>query len=129
MPENLSAFSGKGQELQNEGGSLNWAHKYKLTEGSQLRHASAHTFVVSTTSVLRLFVDTVGSGVLVKYRLLDDKLEEVLSSADYVGDADADGYVGTGSEITLVHQPEEGLPADSPFTLHLEYKHEAGTYE
>lgn len=73
MPENLSA-SWKGQELQNQDSSLNWAHKYKLTEGSQLRHASAHTFVVSTTSVLRLFVDTVGSGVLVKYRLLDDKL-------------------------------------------------------
>jgi len=108
---------------------LNWAHKYRLTQGAHLRHASAHTFVVPTTSVLRLFLDTVGSGALVKYRLLDDQFEELLSSADYVGDADADGFVGTGSEITLVHQPEEGDPVDSPYTLHLEYKHEAGTYE
>ena len=130
MPTALFAAPGKaGGAIQGEDGVLNWAHKYKLTEGAQLRHASVHSFVVPTTSVLRLFLDTVGSGVLVKYRLLDDKLEELLSSADYVGDADPDGFVGTGSEITLVHQPDEGDPEESPYKLHLEFKHEAGTYE
>lgn len=60
--------------LQGEDGIVNWGHKYRLIDGSQLRHASMHSFMVPTTSVLRLFVDTVGSGVLVKYRLLDDQL-------------------------------------------------------
>jgi len=80
---------------------------------------------VPTTSVLRLFLDTVGSGALVKYRLLDGQDEEILSSADYIDlDADQDGFVGTASEMTLVHQPEAENPEDAPYTLHLEYKHE-----
>jgi hypothetical protein len=129
MPGALYAGHGGShspEALQGEDGVINWAHKYRLTDGTAERHASTHTFIVPTTSVLRLFLDTVGSGALVKYRVFDDEMQEVLTSADYFEDADPDGFVGTASEITLVHQPENGAPADAPYTLHLEYKHEAG---
>lgn len=127
MPQVLFARGGNHtkETLQGPDGVINWAHKYRLVDGQDFRHTSSHQFIVPTTSVLRLFLDTVGSGALFKYRLLDDQDEEVLSSADYIEDADPDGFVGTGSEITLVHQPEAENPADAPYTLHLEFKHES----
>jgi hypothetical protein len=76
MPEYLYAQSHDSKEnsdiIQGEDGIINWGHKYRLMDKHELRHASVHEFMVPSTSVLRLFIDTVGSGVIVKYRLLDD---------------------------------------------------------
>jgi hypothetical protein len=101
---------------------MNWAKKYKLEDESNLRTLSTHNFMVPSTSVVRLFLDTDGSGAAVKYRLFNDLQDELLSSNDYGDDADQDGFVGSGSEITLVHAPSGLEPEDAPYTLQLEYK-------
>ena len=44
--------------------------------------------MVPSVSVLRLFLDTEGSGAAIKYRLFNDKNDELLSSTDYGEDAD-----------------------------------------
>ena len=102
---------------------MDWAKKYKLEEDFNFRTLSTHNFMVPTTSVVRLFVDTEGSGAAVKYRLFNDLQDELLSSNDYGEDADQDGFVGTGSEITLVHSPSGVEAEDAPYTLQLEYNH------
>lgn len=66
---------GKGHKTtdptQGEDGILNWAGRYKLKSGSKATRESSHYFIVNTTSVVRLFISTANSGVLVKYRLVD----------------------------------------------------------
>lgn len=107
---------------------MDWAKKYKLEEDFNFRTLSTHNFMVPTTSVVRLFVDTEGSGAAVKYRLFNDLQDELLSSNDYGEDADQDGFVGTGSEITLVHSPSGVEAEDAPYTLQLEYKRVATSF-
>lgn len=48
-------------------------------------------------------MDTSNSGALVKYRLLDDQQEELLSSMDYGPETDANGYLGTAFEVLTLH--------------------------
>ena len=110
------------QPIQGPDGVMNWAKKYKLEDDNNFRTLSSHKFMVPSTSVVRLFVDTDGSGAAVKYRLFNDLQDELLSSNDYGDDADQDGFVGSGSEITLVHAPSGVEPEDAPYTLQLEYK-------
>lgn len=127
MPSNLSASlggSGQGEPGQAEDGVLNWAQKYRLIDGSTRQKSSSHTFAVPTSSVFRLFVDTTRSGALVKYRLLNDESAEVVSSSGAGQGGDADGFLGTGSELAILHQPEGKEPMEAPFSLHLEYQHE-----
>ena len=40
-----------------------------------------------------------------KYRLLNDDKEELLTSVGSVLDVDEDGFVDSGSEIEMIHQP------------------------
>lgn len=94
-----------------------------------MRASSKHKFMVPTNSVFRLFVDTVQSGALVKYRLLDDEQAELLTSVGSTLDVDEDGFVDSGSELELLHQPQYKDPAKAPFTLQLEFKHIAGARE
>jgi len=90
---------GQGEALQGEDGVLKWAQRYRLVDGLIQRKSSKHKFMVPTNSVFRLFVDTNQSGVLVKYRLLDDQKAELLTSVGSVQDVDEDGFVDSGSEI------------------------------
>jgi hypothetical protein len=73
--------------------------------------------------VFRLFVDTNQSGALVKYRLLNDDKEELLTSVGSVLDVDEDGFVDSGSEIEMIHQPQYKEPSKAPYTLQLEFRH------
>ena len=135
MPRSLyqaDKSNGHGEALQQEDGVLNWAQRYRLVDRSSRRQSSTHTFMVPTNSVFRLFLDTSRSGVLVRYRLLDDELQELLSSNGGLYDINLDGFVESGSEVTLLHQPNGKDPAKAPFTLQLDYRHAAeawGGYE
>ena len=73
-------------------------------------------------SIFRLFFDTSESGVLVKYRLFDYQNQELLTSVGEAA-ADADGFMGSATEIDVLHQPEHMDPFDNPYTLMLEYKY------
>jgi hypothetical protein len=64
-----------------------------------MRKSAKFKFMVPTNSVFRLFVDTVQSGALVKYRLLDDSKAELLTSVGSTLDVDEDGFVDSGSEL------------------------------
>jgi hypothetical protein len=124
MPKTLyEAEKGKGEPLQSQDGVLKWAQRYRLEQGSTRRKSSIHKFLVPSSSVFRLFVDTSSSGALVKYRLLNDQLEELLSSVGSSQDVDEDGFVDAGSEVTLLHRPKGVDPARAPFTLQLEFRH------
>ena len=78
-------------------------------------------FMIPQTSVVRLFVDTAKSGVLVKFRLLDSDDQEVLSSSSYE-DSD-DSYIGAATDMIIAHRPESKEPHEAPYTLQLEFKH------
>jgi hypothetical protein len=67
--------------VQTADGVINWGLRYRLQEGKTLRKTSTHSFLVPATLVFRLHLDTSRSGVLVKYRLVTDRSEVVLSSA------------------------------------------------
>lgn len=58
--------------------------------------------MVQQYSIFRLFYDTSESGVLVKYRLFDYDNTEILTSVGEAS-ADADGYMGSATEIDIVH--------------------------
>lgn len=79
--------------------------------------------MVPVNSVFRLFVDSGKSGASIKYRLVDNETEEIVSSAAAGRDSDEDGFVTSESEIAILHRPAEGAPRDAPFVLHLEYKY------
>mmetsp|Transcript_21053 Transcript_21053/g.32592 ORF Transcript_21053/g.32592 Transcript_21053/m.32592 type:complete len:167 (+) Transcript_21053:1621-2121(+) len=113
---------GHSAAFQGEDGVLNWAKRYRLSEGDTMRKSSTHWFLVPSNSVMRFFVDTVQSGVLVKYRVLDHDYNEILSSKSHSSDADEDGYLESGSDLVLLHQPVGREAGDAPFTLLLEYK-------
>ena len=126
MPKTLydkKKEKGQGKALQGEDGLLAWAQRYRLTDGANQRKSSKHKFMVPTNSVFRLFVDTNQSGALVKYRLLNDQKAELLSSVGSPQDVDEDGFVDSGSEILLLHQPQYKEPSKAPFTLQLEFRH------
>jgi len=74
--------------------------------------------------VFRLFLDTGRSGVKVKFRLLDDGSQELLSSASSSHDADSDGYLDSVSEFIVLHQPPGQESEEAPFKLKLEYKYD-----
>lgn len=77
--------------------------------------------MVPQQSVVRFFVDTAKSGVIVKFRLLDAESQEVFTSSSYEGTDD--GYLSAATEIAIVHRPEGKEPHDAPYTLSLEFKH------
>jgi hypothetical protein len=121
---------GKPEEpaIQDVDGSMEWSKKFRLEQDNEFRTSSTHTFMIPTTSIIRLFVDTEGSGAAVKYRLFNDQQDELLTSTDYEADADQDGFVGSGSEITIAHAPSGKEPEEAPFTLQLEYKKVATSF-
>lgn len=115
--------------LQAEDGELNWGQRYRLNvqtkEGRKLKTSSTHSFHVPDAMVFRLHVDTSRSGVLAKYRLLNDQREVLLSSASSgSADADADGFIAQASEFLILHRPTERPASESPFRLEFEYKHD-----
>lgn len=77
--------------------------------------------MVTTTSMVRFFVDTAKSGVLVKFRLLNAEHEEVFTSTSYGNSGD--GFFGAATEIAMVHRPENKDPVQAPYTIELEFKH------
>jgi hypothetical protein len=83
---------------------------------------SSFKFMVPAVSVFRLFLDTIQSGSLVKYRLLDNNKEEILSSSGKAHLADEDGFVEVGHEITILHEPKQEEASKAPFYLQLQYK-------
>jgi hypothetical protein len=64
---------------QNEEGLLQWSGRYRLI-GEKYRKKSSHLFMVPSNSVFRLFFDTLNSGVKVKYTLLGDKKQVILTT-------------------------------------------------
>lgn len=106
MPRKLwkdGAGATNHEALQGEDGEVNWAQRYRLSDGRTLRTASSHYFLVPEASVFRLFLDTSGSGVKVKYRLFNDAKEEILSSASAGQDSDDDGFLESASEFVILH--------------------------
>lgn len=101
---------------------IDWSQRFRLLQDGEEIKASHTQFMVPTTSVVRFFVDTAKSGVLVKFRLLNADREEVFSSSSYENAADA--YLGVATEIAMVHRPEGKDPAEAPYHLELEFKHE-----
>lgn len=99
----------QGLALQGEDGVLNWAQRYSLMEGRGLRKQSAHQFIVPASSVLHLFVDTGKSGARVRYQVQDAQSAVWLSSAEAPG-ADDDGFLTSGSEASVLHEPKGKNP-------------------
>lgn len=117
--------SAREAPLQVEDGEINWGQRYRLNDGRKLRATSTHSFLVPGTMVFRLHVDTSQSGVLAKYRLLNDQREVLLSSASSgSADADEDGFIAQVSEFLILHRPTEQAASESPFKLEFEYKHD-----
>jgi len=109
MPRKLwkdAAASNNPGVLQEEDGEVNWAQRYRLSDGRTKRTSSSHYFLVPEASVFRLFLDTSDSGVTVKYRLFNDKKEEILSSASAGQDSDADGFLKSATEFVILHQSQ-----------------------
>jgi hypothetical protein len=104
-----------GDPLQEDDGVLKWAARYRLAEaGSEITAAESY-FKANGPMVFRLFIDTVHTGALVRYRLLNYKGTEMLSSdAAY---EDADGFTEIGQEITILKQPHSESPEKAPFQL------------
>jgi len=107
---------------QGPDGVIDWAQRFRLLQDDEETKSSQIQFSVPTTSVVRFFVDTAKSGVLVKFRLLDADHEEVFTSSSYSTTGDA--YLGAATEIAMVHRPEGRDPTRAPYHLELEYKHE-----
>jgi len=101
MPKTLYDKKGDGSKvrLQGDDGVLKWAQRYRLIDNGAMRKSAKFKFMVPTNSVFRLFVDTVQSGALVKYRLLGDSKAELLTSVGSTLDVDEDGFVDSGSEL------------------------------
>jgi hypothetical protein len=55
--------------------------------------------------------------------MLNANHEEVFTSSSY--ENAADGYLGSATELAMVHRPEDKDPAQAPYLLELEYKHVA----
>lgn len=77
-------------------------------------------FMVPQTSVVRFFIDTAKSGVLVKFRILDGEDQEVLTSSNYENE---DGYIAFATEILIAHRSEGKEPQDAPHTIYIEFLH------
>jgi hypothetical protein len=128
MPRTL--FQRKGSNstrMQSDDGVLNWGKRYKLMDGRNMRKSSTHKFIVTQSSVLRLFLDTSLSGSLVKYRLIDNQKTELVSSS-LRSDSNPDGFLNSASEVLILHRPKDMDPKEAPFTLLLEYSHEDVDY-
>jgi len=89
---------------QGPDGVIEWNQRFRLLERGGEIKSSRILFMVPGTSVVRFFVDTVKSGVLVKFRLLNAEGEEVFTSTSY--SSSEDGYLGAATEMALVHRPE-----------------------
>lgn len=73
---------------------LKWAARYRLAEAGSEILSSESFFMAPGPVVVRLFVDTVNTGALIRYRLLDYEGNEIFSSdADY---EDMDGFTEIG---------------------------------
>jgi hypothetical protein len=83
-----------GDPLQGDDGVLKWAGRYRLSEGGTEITSSDSYFKVPTASVVRFFVDTIRTGTLVRYRILDAGSEEVVSSSATL--AADDGFAEAG---------------------------------
>lgn len=102
-----------GDPLQDDDGVLKWAARYRLAEaGSEISEAESF-FIAPAPMVFRLFIDTVHTGALVRYRLLNYKNEEILSSDDDYDDAD--GFTEIGQEIVILKQPHSKSPENAPY--------------
>lgn len=111
----------KEDPTQGPDGVIDWTQRFRLLQNEQETKYSNIQFMVPQTSVVRFFVDTAKSGVLVKFRLLDADSQEVFSSSTYEGTDDS--YLGAATEIAIVHRPEGKEPHEAPYTLQLEFKH------
>ena len=60
-----------GDPHQEEDGVLRWSGRYRLSEHGREITSSTSYFMVPAQSVVRLFFDTLKTGVLVRYRVLD----------------------------------------------------------
>jgi hypothetical protein len=94
---------------------LKWAARYRLAEGDSEITESESFFIVPGPMVFRLFIDTVHTGALVRYRLLNHNDQEILSSDDDYDDAD--GFTEIGQEIVILKQPRSKSPVDAPYQL------------
>jgi hypothetical protein len=82
---------------------LDWTQRFRLLQDDEEIKSSHIQFMVPTTSVVRFFIDTAKSGVLVKFRLLNADHEEVFTSSSYENSDDA--YLGAATEMAMVHRP------------------------
>lgn len=114
--------------MQDADGVLKWAARYRLAEAGSEILSSESFFTAPRPMILRLFVDTVGTGALIRYRVLNaDGVEIVSSDADY---EDQDGFTEIGQEIVRLSAPRGMSPEDAPFELQLEFEHEGiGNYD
>lgn len=80
IPKYLFNVGNESNEIfQNDEGLLQWFGRYRLV-GEKYKKKTIHHFMVPTNSILRLFFDTLESGVKVKYTILDDNKQVLLST-------------------------------------------------
>jgi hypothetical protein len=82
---------------------LRWAGRYRLSEHGREITSSNSYFKVPTTSVVRVFFDTLKTGVLVRYKVLDHTGKEVISSK--MQKFNEEGFTEQGQDFAIVHQP------------------------
>lgn len=95
MPTNLFKDSHEHievQTLQQPDGTLNWAQRYRLEEegSSVMRTSSKILFMVPINSMFRIYVNTLNTGALVSYEVLDHNEEVVLNSPTSSGNGEDD---------------------------------------
>lgn len=80
---------------------LRWSGRYKLSEHGREITQSVSYFKVPTTSVIRLFFDTLKTGVLVRYKVLDYEGKEVISSKKLR--YQEEGFAEQGNDFAIAH--------------------------
>lgn len=84
MPKFLYKYNnsiGNDTIFQNEEGLLEWGGRYRLV-GEKYLKKSTHFFMVPRNSVMRFFFDTLKSGVMIKYTVLNNKKEVIFTTRD-----------------------------------------------
>lgn len=80
---------------------MRWAGRYRLSEHGREIISSTSYFKVPTTSVVRLFFDTLKTGVLVRYKVLDHTGKEIVASN--MLKYNEEGFAEQGNDFAIVH--------------------------
>jgi hypothetical protein len=90
-----------------------------------MRTSSVVKFMVPVNSIFRIYVNTLNTGALVSYEVLDHNEEVILNSPTSTENGEDDEeftqLINSGMDSVIIRQPTDRKPEDAPFTLTLEF--------